>query len=57
MKLLIEYNVQCYFARQLVKHKDKGGVNRVNGEIKNKVLFNDSIVKMSSFEDFYSFAN
>lgn len=54
MKLIIEYIVQCYFARQLVKHKDKGGVNRVNGEIKSKVLFNDSIVKMSSFEDFYS---
>lgn len=31
-------NLQCYFARQLVKHKVKCGVNRVNGEIKGKVL-------------------
>lgn len=49
MKLLIKYivNLQCYFARQLVKHKVKCGVNRVNGEIKDKVLFKGSIVKMS----------
>lgn len=52
MKLLIKYfvNLQCYFARQLFKHKVKYGVNKGNREIKGKVLFNEGIVTVSSAE-------
>lgn len=57
MRVLIKCIIQSYSARQLVKHKVKCGKNRVNGEMKNKVLFNDCIAKVSSFEDYYSFAD
>lgn len=53
--VLLKYVIQSYFARQLIKHKVKCGVKRVNGEMKDKVLFNDSIAKVSSFEDYYCF--